>query len=403
MLNFPNHFLLPAIPQTFFGAGSIQKLPAAILAYGKRVLIITGKRSFTTSQQWSSLSHAMEASFITWEIAHISGEPSPTQVDAIVQQFHDAHIDVVVGIGGGSALDAAKAIAGLLPHGNSVMDHLEGVGNNIPYSGISTPLIAIPTTAGTGSEASKNSVLSQRGEHGFKKSFRHDALVAKLAIIDPELLYSCPRSRIASNGMDAFVQLLESYLSKSATPFSDALAWSGLQAFAASFSPLMERFDHPCEENTSHYQAMTYASFISGITLAQVGLGSIHALASPIGAYSNMPHGEVCGTLLAVATQVNIEHLRQHSSDQALQSLYKYAQVGRLLLGQDHTTSDTQALETLSLRLEQMVEDLAMPKLSNYGICAADLQRIATHTGSLQNNPILLQTDQLIEILARRL
>ena len=143
-----------------------------------------------------------------------------------VRVYRSAGIQVVLGIGGGSVLDAAKAIAGLLPHGNSVMDHLEGVGQELPYQGPSSPFIAVPTTAGTGSEATKNAVLSMRGPDGFKKSFRHDLLVARYAVVDPALLATCPPDLIAANGMDALTQLLESYVSTRANPFADALALS---------------------------------------------------------------------------------------------------------------------------------------------------------------------------------
>ena len=156
-------------------------------------------------------------------------------VDQAVSRFRGEAVDVVIAIGGGSVLDAAKAIAGLLPHGNSVMDHLEGVGKNIPYHGPSTPFIAVPTTAGTGSEATKNSVLSVQGPDGFKKSFRDECLIPEYAVIDPDLLASCPRELVAADGMDAFTQLLESYVSLKANPFIDALAWSGMSAVKEGF------------------------------------------------------------------------------------------------------------------------------------------------------------------------
>jgi alcohol dehydrogenase len=163
----------------------------------------------------------------------VTGEPSPQFVDDTVQKYRGKGYDVVVGIGGGSVLDAAKAVAGLLAPGNSVMDHLEGVGPELPYQGPATPFIAVPTTAGTGSEATKNAVLSVRGKNGFKKSFRDEKLIAEYTIVDPDLLATCPPEIIAANGMDAFTQLLESYVSSKANPFTDALAVSGMEAVRA--------------------------------------------------------------------------------------------------------------------------------------------------------------------------
>jgi alcohol dehydrogenase class IV len=172
----------------------------------------------------------------------------------------------VIGIGGGSALDAAKAIAGLLKPGNSVMDHLEGVGPELPYAGPAIPFIAVPTTAGTGSEATKNAVLSVQGADGFKKSFRDEKLVAEVALVDPDLLATCPPTVIAANGMDAFTQLLESYVSSRAAPLTDSLAWGGMKAARDGLLAL-----HASAGNAEARAQMAYAALVSGITLAQVG------------------------------------------------------------------------------------------------------------------------------------
>jgi len=227
----------------------------------------------------------------------------PYKVDEAVKNYRHTGIELIVGIGGGSVLDAAKAIAGLLPYGNSVMDHLEGVGKGIEYQGPAMPFIAVPTTAGTGSEATKNAVLSRIGADGFKKSFRHDTLVPQVAIVDPDLLASCSAEIIAANGMDAFTQLLESYVSINANPITDALAISGITAFREGFFSVWENTDTA----KSGRSQLAYAALLSGINLAQTGLGSVHGLASPLGAFFPMPHGVVCGTLVAEATAINIK------------------------------------------------------------------------------------------------
>lgn len=206
-----------------------QQAAELIAQYGKQVLLVTGRRSFTNSPHWPVLLAALAKAGVDWEQARVDNEPSPQLIDKIVRQFHSAGIAVVVGIGGGSVLDAAKAVTGLLPSGDSVMDYLEGVGPEKPYHGPAMPFIAVPTTAGTGSEATKNAVLSVRGHDGFKKSFRHELLVPEYALVDPDLLATCPPLQIAANAMDALTQLLESYVSIKANPFTDALAESGLQ------------------------------------------------------------------------------------------------------------------------------------------------------------------------------
>ena len=221
-------FDIARLPHIVFGGGRIAELPGHIATHGRRALFVLGRRSFHNTPTWAKLQEDLRSGGIDWEETTVGGEPSPELVDAEVAAHKNDNIDVVVGLGGGSVLDAAKAIAGLLRPGNSVMDHLEGVGRGVPYCGPAVPLIAVPTTAGTGSEATKNAVLSMRGADGFKKSFRDDQLVARVALVDPELLVSCPPELIAANGMDAFTQLLESYVSTRANPMTDALALSGM-------------------------------------------------------------------------------------------------------------------------------------------------------------------------------
>ena len=209
----------------------------------------------------------------------------------------------------------------------SVCDFLEGIGEKV-HSGHKIPFIAVPTTAGTGSEATKNAVLSIQGKDGFKKSFRDEQLVAQYALVDPDLLATCPPELIAANGMDAFTQLFESYVALGASPFTDALAWSGMQAFRDGFWPAWEGDGSDAAEGRAR---LAYASLCSGITLAQAGLGSVHGLASPLGAYFPIPHGVVCGTLVAAATRVNIRALRARAPDSP--ALRKYAEAGLLLSG----------------------------------------------------------------------
>jgi alcohol dehydrogenase len=335
---------------------------------------------------------------LCWSEFRVETEPSPRLVDDAVREFVPAGIQVVLGIGGGSVLDAAKAIAGLLPHGNSVMDHLEGVGPEIPYKGPSTPLIAVPTTAGTGSEATKNAVLSLQGERGFKKSFRHALLVPQYAVIDPDLLAGCPPELIAANGMDALTQLLESYVSSQANPFTDALALNGLRAVCDGLLPWYEQGGSAVEGRA----AMGYAALLSGITLAQAGLGSVHGLASPLGAFFPIPHGVACGTLVATATEMNILALGQRAAGHP--ALAKYAEVGRLFSGYSDLV-DTAAQQALVDILTQWTRRMRLPNLGDYGVRELDFDRIVAgcRGNSMKTNPVVLEDREVRAILKRRL
>ncbi|MER2542793.1 MAG: iron-containing alcohol dehydrogenase, partial [Candidatus Accumulibacter phosphatis] len=290
-------FAIARLPRIEFGSGALARLPDIAAGYGRNLLLVTGLRSLAESVAGKRLFAQLAQRGLSWEQVRVSGEPSPEWIDATVAAWRERPFDCVVGIGGGSALDAAKAIAGLLRPGNSVMEHLEGVGPELPYLGPAIPLIAVPTTAGTGSEATKNAVLSVPGS--FKKSFRDDRLVAEWAIVDPDLLAACPPELIAADGLDAFTQLLESFVSTRANPLTDALARSGIMAARAAL-PALHR-----QQSAAARAQMAYASLLSGICLAQTGLGSVHGLASPLGAFFPIPHGVVCGTLVASATARN--------------------------------------------------------------------------------------------------
>lgn len=392
-------FSISRLPRISYGNGRINEVPALAAAYGHTALVVTGKQSFCATSRWQTFTQALETRGMRWLHFTVSGEPSPSLVDQAVSQFRDAAVDVVIAIGGGSVLDAAKAIAGLLPHGNSVMDHLEGVGRNIPYHGPSTPFIAVPSTAGTGSEATKNSVLSVPGREGFKKSFRDECLIPEYAVIDPDLLASCPRELVAADGMDAFTQLLESYVSLKANPFIDALAWSGMSAVKEGLFAAWEGNEPAASQGRG---AMAYAALLSGITLAQVGLGSVHGLASPLGAYFPIPHGVVCGTLVAAATEINIKAMQER--DPVNKALAKYAEVGRLLTGQAEMDDATAHLSLIAL-LDDWSERLELPRLNGYGITSADFPLIVANSrgSSMQTNPIVLTDAEINTILVQRL
>lgn len=400
-MNIPA-FSISGLPRIVFGDGVIKHVPKLAAEFGHHALLITGAKSFTQSPQSAALSNSLQAEGFTIARAIVAGEPSPALVDELAAKFRGAHIEVVIGIGGGSVLDAAKAVAGLLRVENSVMDYLEGVGPELPYQGPEVPFIAVPTTAGTGSEATKNAVLSKPGVDGFKKSFRHEKLVPQYAVVDPELLAGCPNKLIAANGMDALTQLLESYVSLKANPITDALALSGIRAVRDSLIPWYQGSSEREADLAQYRCGMAYAALLSGITLAQVGLGSVHGLAAPLGAFFPMPHGVVCGTLVATCTAANIHALESNDADNA--ALKKYAEAGRLLANAPDM-SDEVARAMLVNILDEWTDELALPRLSVYGMKEGDVARVVANCrgSSMKTNPVVLTDETVSEILLGRL
>lgn len=398
MITHFNPFSIARLPRIEFGSGTFNRTAELTAKFGSRVLIVTGARSFPASESWQMLLQQLAALDISYQHVSIDGEPSPEMVDDAVNAYATANIEVVLGIGGGSAMDAAKAIAGLLRVKHSVMDFLEGVGPELPYPGPAVPLIAVPTTAGTGSEATKNSVLSKQGDAGFKKSFRDDKLVAEVASVDPDLLSTCPRDVIAANGMDALTQLIESYVSIKANVFNDALGISGLRAARDGLVRLYQSEGADAQAR----ERMAYASLISGINLAQTGLGSVHGLASPLGAFYPVPHGVVCGTLVAAATEMNINAMFEREPDNA--AIKRYARVSEVLLQRRFKSTD-EALDKLVELLQQWTYDLQLEKLSNYGLKSSALDHVVEHSrgSSMNTNPIVLTDEEIKSILVERM
>jgi alcohol dehydrogenase class IV len=394
------------LPEIMFGRGRMAELPSVIRRFGTRAVFVVRGPGLTESDDWVAVKAALHAAGISYDVESVRGEPSPDLVDSMVARFREqGPPDVVVGIGGGSVLDTAKAVAGLLIPGNSVMDHLEGVGPGLPYRGPALPLIAVPTTAGTGSEATKNSVLSVRGPGGFKRSFRDDRLIARVAIVDSDLLRTCPPELVAADGMDAVTQLMESYLSLRANPLSDGMA---LRALAAARDGLLAWYELAAdgrggtEEAAPAREAMAEAALCSGICLAQTGLGAVHGIASPLGAMFTIPHGEACGATLVAATRVNVAALESRQPGSA--ALDRYAELGRLLGGESEL-SDKDARSALVALLDDWRGRLAIPGLSAYGIAESDIPAIVADSrgSSMQTNPIVLTDEEITAVLRESL
>ena len=386
-----NSFSFSGVPRIIFGAGSFSGLGKIVRSYGRNVLIVTGGQSFQKSGNLDALMSALSADKIKSEHYSVSGEPSPADIDRAAREFRKKPINAVIGIGGGSAIDAGKAISAMLAEDGSVLDYLEGSGSRKP-SGVKAPFIAVPTTSGTGSEATKNAVLSSVGENGFKRSLRHDNYVPDAAVIDPELMASCPQSITASCGMDALSQLLEAYTSTKANPLTDALAVSGLEHFISGFLRAYED-----GKDLEARACMAYASLMSGIALAQAGLGTVHGIAGPLGGFYRIPHGAACGTLLAEVMKEVCGILRTEKSP----ALSKFASAGRLFCSEEGRDDDYYC-GYLCDALSSFAEKTAIPRLSAFGIKESDCERIAAASDN-KTSPAVLTGEQITEILIRRL
>ncbi len=389
-------FFFAKVPPIHFGTGKLEQLPSLLKLFkAHKVLVVTGGKSLEHSGNWSVIQSLLENNQITFERISYSGEPTTPDVERFCQQYRPHQIEAVVGIGGGSVIDLGKALSAMLPHQNSIFDHLEGVGKGIPHSGVKLPYLAIPTTSGTGGEVTKNAVISEVGPQGYKKSLRHDNLIPDGIIIDGNLLTSCPRQITAACGLDALTQLLEPFLSPTASPLTDALAISGIEKVAEYFLPACGSEAH----NPQVREGMAYASLCSGICLANAGLGIVHGLASPLGGLFPIPHGVVCGTLMAMANQVTLEAMRAREPQNP--ALAKMSRVGKIL-STETGKSEHYYADFLINTLEEWTEQLALPQLSDYGVQASALETIVEQTSN-RNNPIKLTREEILSILSSRL
>lgn len=388
-------FAFARMPEIHFGAGMLSRLPSLIQQRGQRILLVTGSSSFRSSAHCERLLKALgEAGITTFQVA-VSGEPSPAFVDETVARYRAEDPDWVVSVGGGSAIDAGKAISAMLPSGDSVVEYLE-CKDTKKHDGRKTSFIAVPTSSGTGAEATKNAVLSDIGRTGYKSSLRHDQFVPDIALVDPALALSCPADVTAACGLDALTQLLESYVSVKGSPMTDALALSGLEHVAAGFLSSVENGANDIEAR-SH---MAYGALLSGVTLANAGLGVVHGYAGPLGGFHSVPHGVVCGTLIGEATRVTIEVLFKEPEKNQL-ALRKYAKAGAVL-ARKHPVSLQHDCDLLVSTLAEWIERTRIPRLGQYGINEADFAAILDKTNG-KNSPATLSREQMATILKARL
>jgi alcohol dehydrogenase class IV len=372
-----------------FGPGARRQVAPAAAVLGKRALLVSGQRPGPANELAADL---QDAGLSTTRLA-VAGEPEVETVAAGAQQARADGVDVVVAIGGGSALDTGKAIAALLTNPGEVLDYLEGVGSGKPLTQPSAPFVAVPTTAGTGAEVTRNAVLGVPARR-VKVSLRSPHMLPRLAVLDPELTYSLPPAVTASAGLDALTQLIEPFVSNAANPLTDALCREGLRRTPAALRRAYHTGDPAARAE------MALASLLSGLALANARLGAVHGLAGPLGGWlPAAPHGALCARLLPEVTAANIAALLVRAPDSP--ALSQYEELVQALTGWPTAT-----LAEGVAWLRALVAELGVPRLGDFGLTAADLPALvplAQKANSMRGNPIPLEDAEVAEILRQAL
>jgi len=382
-------FELRTAPAIIFGCGVRRRLGSLARPFGRRVFLVTGGRSLAASGAQDELIAALAEHGMTAVAFAVSGEPEVAAVDEGARRCAEAGCDLVVGVGGGSALDTAKAVAAVVPNGGAAVDYLEGLSAGGPRSLASAPLplVAVPTTAGSGSEVTKNAVLKVP-EAGLKRSMRSDLMVPRVALIDPELSRGAPPHVAVPAALDALTHLIEGYVSLGAQPTTDLLALEGAQRSFAALSSIARG-----APSASATEELSLASLWGGMVLANAGLGAVHGLVAPLGGQFPVPHGCGCGAMLAATVRANVGALR--SRDAGSPALVRYGRLAHALLGPDATPEDA------ADALDSLREGLGAEPLASYGVTKAGLARVieGARGGSMRSNPIVLTDAELEAIL----
>ncbi|MBI9042832.1 MAG: iron-containing alcohol dehydrogenase [Anaerolineaceae bacterium] len=372
-----------------FGAGKIFSIGDLTAGLGNNPLLITGSGD-SNSRVVKKL---LEEANLRFQTFSVSEEPTTDLIQEVVRQGKSSNCDVVIGLGGGSAIDTAKASAALLTNSGDIMDYLEVIGKGQPLKNPPMPFIAIPTTAGPGSEVTKNAVLKHRG-HQVKVSLRHPLMLADIALIDPELTLSVPPAVTASTGMDALTQLLESFVSAKANSMTDMFCREGLPRAARS---LLKAFKNG--GNLDARTDMAWASLLGGLALANAGLGAAHGFAGPLGGLFPAPHGAVCASLLPAVVRVNVNALKSRLP--AHPSIRRYQMAAAML------TSDPDAtIEDGIQWLTEISKQLDIPSLRTFGLTVESIPELvqkSSRSSSMKANPIKLTDEEMTDILLQAL
>ena len=377
------NFELSVPEKIIFGKGSLARLGQLVSGFGNRALIVHGANSDRARSVEGLLAKS------TTTLYPVRNEPSIEDIAKGVEEARAREVTLVIGIGGGSVIDAAKAISGLATNTGDILDYLEVIGGGNPLTKAGLPCVAIPTTAGTGAEVTKNAVIASL-EHQVKVSLRSPFLLPRIALVDPELTYSLPARVTIATGLDALTQLIEPLVSSRANPATDGLCREGISRVARSLPAVVQN-----GKDSTAREEMALASLFGGLALANAGLGAVHGFAGPIGGMFNAPHGLICGILLPFVVDANIHALRLRAPDST--ALSRYDEIGRLLTG----SPDAVATDGLAW-LTDVSTTLKVPTLSSLGIPKEAIPEIASKaakSSSMKANPIELTPPELEAIL----
>jgi alcohol dehydrogenase class IV len=370
-----------------FGQETIREVAPLAAEMGSRAFVVTGR----TRQRAEPLLEQLNRQGIKCVTFNVPGEPTTTTVKAAVLQAREAKSDLVISIGGGSALDTGKVIAAMLTNSGQLEDYLEVVGCGKPVTRSPVPHIAIPTTAGTGAEVTRNAVLGVP-DHQVKVSMRSPLMLPYLAVIDPVLTYSMPPTVTASTGLDALTQLMEVYVSNKANPLTDGICREGLRRAARSLRQAYEN-----GKNRAAREDMAIASLFGGLGLANAKLGAVHGFAGPLGGMISAPHGVICACLLPFVCEANVQALQRRAADSS--ALARYDEIARLLTG----TAAAQAVDGVRW-VQELCEALKVPHLTEFGLKEQDFPTViakSQKSSSMKGNPIALTDDELMNILRK--
>lgn len=383
-----------------FGWGKITKLAELAPPLGKSAFVVYNGKSPDRAVE------ILKSANLRHVLHRQRGEPTVTDVDTAVQTAKQNQCDMVIAIGGGSAIDCGKAVAGLLTNDGAVLDYLEVIGNGRKITKPAAPWIAIPTTAGTGSEATRNAVIGSP-EHKYKASLRSELLLAKVALIDPQLGVDVPRAVAAASGMDALVQCIESFTSTGANDMTQNLSLQGIGSAANALLRVgvLAQPEAAGEAMQSARESMSLAALLSGIALNNAGLGAVHGLAAPLGANTTAPHGVICGVLLPHVLRANIDAMK---AADGRTSIARYKGIGRLLLL--HLQNERMPawegdgpLDACVTASAELVQKLQLPSLGQFGLTESMFPQIiemAKKSSSMRYNPVPLADETLANILS---
>lgn len=370
-----------------FGEGAIQQVGQLVLEMGSRAFVVTGR----TLQRAEPLCEQLNKHGIDCLTFQVPGEPTVLIAKNAVKQARQAKCDLVISIGGGSALDTGKVAAAMLTNTGQLEDYLEVVGQGKPLTEKSKPHIAIPTTAGTGAEVTRNAVLGVP-EYRVKVSMRSPLMLPLLALVDPCLTYSMPPTVTASTGLDALTQLMEAYVSNKANPMTDCLCREGLKRAACS---LRRAYEDGSSQDAR--EDMALASLFSGLALANAKLGAVHGFAGPLGGMISAPHGVICAGLLPYVMEANVQALQRRAADSP--ALSRYHEIAQLLTGRD----TAQAVDGV-VWVQELCRALKVTSLDEFGLKVQDFPTVvakAQKSSSMKGNPITLADEELTEILKK--